>query len=186
MFRLIRIWTTQWCSEHSFFVFNKKYLFWENFWNIEPKLIRIHRVWWWFSLFYILDWKLSFWLNLVERFKVVVRFSWNLVPWAFPVDKIWWRCSLFSFRLFLQLYKKIIWHIHFNWLISQEFTRRDLKPVAFLDASWNSSIANLQLSHILTPVGVISEIKCSVKLPKNFYQWHVLFLNIYSFLPSNP
>ena len=34
--------------------------------------------------------------------------------------------------LFLQmLSKKAIWHFDVIWLVSQQFTRRDLKPVAF-------------------------------------------------------
>ena len=35
--------------------------------------------------------------------------------------------------LFLQiLFRKLIWHFDVIWLIPQQFTRRDLKPVAFL------------------------------------------------------
>ena len=43
---------------------------------------------------------------------------------------------MFSFSvldLFLQvLFEMAISHIDFTWLISQQFTRRDLKPVDFL------------------------------------------------------
>ena len=41
--------------------------------------------------------------------------------------------TFFVLDLFLQvLFKKSIWQFHFTWLISQQFTRRYLKPVAFL------------------------------------------------------
>ena len=39
----------------------------------------------------------------------------------------------FYFWTFLQvLFKKLIWHFDVTWLISQQFTCRDIKPVAFL------------------------------------------------------
>ena len=63
-----------------------------------------------------------------------VSLSWNLVFRLFEIDKSWWRCSFFVCvrQYFSSFFQKIIWHVHVNWLISHQFTCRDLKPVAFL------------------------------------------------------
>ena len=63
-----------------------------------------------------------------------VSLSWNLVFRLFEIDKSWWRCSFFVCvrQYFASFSKKIIWLVHVNWLISHQFTCRDLKPVAFL------------------------------------------------------
>ena len=100
-------------------------------WNIEPRLIRICRIRWWFLWFSFVGWKYPFWANLVQKFQIVSS-GWNLQPRLLQINKIREWCHFFVLDLFLQVFlKKIIWHFHVKWLISQQFTRIDLKSVAF-------------------------------------------------------
>ena len=60
------------------------------------RLIRICRTQWCSSLFSVLDQKYSFWVNLVQKNKIV-RLSWNLIPRLNRICTIQWCCSLFPF-----------------------------------------------------------------------------------------
>ena len=61
-----------------FFVFEWKYSFWANLfqnikivtlcWHLVPRLIRISRIQWCYSLFF--EWKWRFWANLVQDIKL--------------------------------------------------------------------------------------------------------------------
>ena len=61
-----------------------------------PRLILICGIQRWFSFFIFLDQKYAFWVNLIQKFKIV-SLSWNLLPRLFRMCKIQWRCSLFLF-----------------------------------------------------------------------------------------
>ena len=115
---LIRVWTTHsWCSFFS--VFNWKCPFLGNLfhkyqncwsWNIEPRLIRIYRTQWWFSLFFFfLDWKYPFCINLVQKFKIV-SLGWYLSPRLLQIDKKDGDVHFFVLDPCLQVFSKnIIW-----------------------------------------------------------------------------
>ena len=82
-----------------------KIVYWS--WNLEPRLIRICRIRWGFSIFPFPDWKYYFRLNkLVQKFKIVIL-SWNLVPGLLRICKIRWWCSLFLlYPFFCKFYSK--------------------------------------------------------------------------------
>ena len=63
-------------------------------WNLEPRLIRIFRIRWWFSFISFLDRKYLFWENLVTKFKIV-SLSWNLLPRLFRICRTEWWYSVF-------------------------------------------------------------------------------------------
>ena len=44
----------------------------------------------------IFDWKYLFWVNLVQKLKII-SFSWNFVPRLIQICRIPWWCSLFLF-----------------------------------------------------------------------------------------
>ena len=91
----------------TFSGFDRKYPFWLNLvpiftticfsWNLVPRLIRICRTQWWYSIFSVLDRKYPFWLNFVQKIKIVCL-SWNLVSRLSRACKIQWWCSLFLFQ----------------------------------------------------------------------------------------
>ena len=89
-------------------------------WDLEPRIIQICRIWWWILI------------NLFQKFKVLIL-SWNLVPELLGICKVWWWCSFFCFELLSASFiREICWHFDVIWLISQQFTPRDMKPMAFL------------------------------------------------------
>ena len=95
-------------------------------WNLDPRLIWICRF-----FFSFLDWKYSFWVNLVQKFKIV-SLNWNLMPRLFENVNLIVMLTFSVLDLFLQLLsKKSIWYFVVAWSISQQFTRRYLKSVAF-------------------------------------------------------
>ena len=101
--------------------------------KLKFKLIRICRIWWWFSIFPFLDQKYyARLIKLVQKLKIFIL-SWNLVPGLFQYVKFYDDVPFFLFStLFASFIQKICWHFDGIWLNSQQFTRRDLKPVAFL------------------------------------------------------
>ena len=100
-------------------------------WNLKPRII-LCKVWWWFSFLSYLARKYPFWVNLVQKFKIV-SLSWKLVTRLFRNVKFDGDLHLFYFRPFFQvLLKKFIWHFGVTRLISRQFTRRGVKPMAFL------------------------------------------------------
>ena len=44
----------------------------------------------------VLNWKFFFWINLVQKLKVI-SLSWNFVPRLIQICKVQWSCSLFLF-----------------------------------------------------------------------------------------
>ena len=93
-------------------------------WNLEPRLIRICRIRWWLSFYCFLDWKHTFWINLVRKFKHV-SLSWNSTPSLFRIWKVQWWCY------FLELFCKFcsknplkiqIKKIHWRYLINFDVT----------------------------------------------------------------
>ena len=69
---------------------------------------------------------------MFQKFKVLIL-SWNLVPELLGICKVWWWCSFFCFELLSASFlREICWHFDVIWLISQQFTLRDMKPMAFL------------------------------------------------------
>ena len=71
-------------------------------WNYVPRLIRICRIRWRFSLFSFLDWYYS---NLVKKSKIV-SLSLNLIPKLFRICKIRWWCSLCFTPFFVSFFEK--------------------------------------------------------------------------------
>ena len=61
-------------------------------WNLVLRLIRICWIWWWCSLFSVLDCKYPFWTNLVQKIKTICL-KWNLVPNLIGICWIRWECS---------------------------------------------------------------------------------------------
>ena len=79
-----------------------------------------------------LDQKYPFCVNFVQKLKRV-SLRRNLVSRLILICKVLWWCSLFLFYTFFASFvQKSIWHFDVTWSISQQFSRRDLKPVAFL------------------------------------------------------
>ena len=69
---------------------------------------------------------------MVQKFKIFILI-WNLVRGLFRICKIRWWCSLFCFiSFFTSFIQDICWYFDVTWLMSQQFTRRNLSPVAFL------------------------------------------------------
>ena len=68
---LTQIWRIQWwCSLFLINLFRKiKIVCWN--WNLEPRLIRISRIRMLFSFYSLLDWECPFWVNFVQKFKIV-------------------------------------------------------------------------------------------------------------------
>ena len=78
--------------------------------------------------------------------------SWNLVP-DFWIGKIRWWCSLFCFRTFFGSFiQEICWSFDVNWLISQQFTRRNLNPVAFLVLPYKTGLHDFVSSFNFKPL----------------------------------
>ena len=101
--------------------------------KLKFRLIRICRIWWWFSIFPFLDQK--YYVRLIKLVQKVKTFilSWNLVPGLFQYVKFYDDVPFFLFStLFASFIQKICWHFNGIPLNSQQFTRRDLKHVAFL------------------------------------------------------
>ena len=98
-------------------------------WTLEPRLCRIR---WCFSLFYFLDQKYHFWDNLVQKIKIV-SFTWNWISIRICKTR-WW------YSLFFKYCPKSISHFVVTWLICPQFTRWDLKSVAFLDQNGTSYV----------------------------------------------
>ena len=130
---LIRIWIILWWC--SFFLFSTGIIIFSEICakklillfklKFRTRLIWICQCCWWFSFFSFLDWKCHFCVNLVQKCKII-SLSWNLLPRLFQICKSRLWSSLFLFyKFFANLSKN-------SWLICQQFTRRDLKPVAFL------------------------------------------------------
>ena len=115
-------------------------------------------------MFSVLDWKYPFLINLFQKTNFfvetqiynlflflmgntlfaliccknskIVNLTRHFVSRLFWICKMWCCVHFSCFRSFLQvLSKKFIWHIHITRLISQQFTGRDLNPVAFLVVS---------------------------------------------------
>ena len=103
-------------------------------WNLKPRLIGTSGIRRWFLFFIFLFFLLKYYFrdNLVQKFEIV-SLGWNLIPRLLQICKI--RDNVhecFCFRPFLQvLSKKSICHFGVTCWISREFTRRDVKPVAF-------------------------------------------------------
>ena len=137
-----------------------KYPFWANLvqkikivslsWNLVPKLIRIWRILMVVFTFSVFRQKYPFWPNLVQKIKIA-SLSWNLALRLIPVCRIWWWRSFFLFSTGSILFSKFktkkskLFEIFFSsfrleipflgqftWLIYQQFTCRNLRPVAFL------------------------------------------------------
>ena len=133
---------------------------------------------WWFS-FDFLDWKYPFWVNLVQKFKIV-RLSWILVPRPFRI------CSDVLLQV---LFKKSVWHFDVTWLISQEFIRRDLKPVAFFVFIWTIDKLSGELQLIITDYFTITnnDIELTVETKKQaifagaLTQQEGVFLSVFNF-----
>ena len=99
-------------------------------WNLAPRLIRKYRIRWWFSVFTFLDWKHSFGLiwSKNSKFLVSAKF-WYLGHFEYVKFDGDGHFSVLG--LFLQvLSEKPIWHF---WLISQQFTRRDLFTLKMIE-----------------------------------------------------
>ena len=83
-------------------------------------------------------------------------------------------CSFFCFRAFSQVSsKKSIWIFDVNWLISQKFIHKDLKPVAFLVYNLE---ANKNRSEI--PSKVLQSMKCGFPLTDRISTLNENFLNV--------
>ena len=103
-------------------------------WNLEPRLIRICRIRLGFSIFPFLDRKYYFSINYfgpkIPNFDFVMKFG------TLIISNMWNSMVMFTFSVldlfFANFIQKICWHFDVTWLIPQRFTRRDLKPVAFL------------------------------------------------------
>ena len=85
--------------------------------------------------FPVFDWSYFFGANLVLKMTIVCL-SWNFGTYI--NSNMQNSMVLFTFSVFdLQvLFKKSTWHVDVTWKLSQQFIRRDLKPVAFL-LYWN-------------------------------------------------
>ena len=119
-----------------FSVFNPKYLFWGHIcskkikivcWGstLESILIRICRIRWRFSFLSFLDQKYR-WVDLNQKLKIFSLSS-NVLTSMLDVHFFCYRPFFASFFSNISM-----WHFDVTWLISQQFTRRDLKPVASL------------------------------------------------------
>ena len=85
-----------------------------------PRLIRICRIQWCYSLFFTFKWKYPFWANLVQKMKIVTL-SWILVATVIWTCRIqWW----FSFFLFLS------WNALFGQICSKK------SKLSFYAESW--------------------------------------------------
>ena len=59
------------------------------------------------------------------------------------------------------LLKKFIWHFGVTWSISRQFTRRDMKPVAFLNLT--KKMKDLKLTTLIL-VSWLSALACKKKV----------------------
>ena len=85
---------------------------------------------WQFKLKFVpLDWKYTFWPNLVQEIKIV-SLSWNLVTRLIRICRINAPAHLFRFRTasFIQKFHLVLWCY---LIVSHQFTPRGVKPVAF-------------------------------------------------------
>ena len=81
------------------------------------------------STFSIFDQTYPIWVNLVQRIKIV-SLSWNLVRRLIQISKIQWCSSFFCFWS-AWFVEKINFAFWCYLSISQQFTYRELKPVAW-------------------------------------------------------
>ena len=96
---------------------------------------------------------------MVQKFEIFIL-SWNLMPGLLRICKIWWWYLLFFvLDLFCKFYQEIYWHFDVAWLISQQFTRRDLKPVAFLVLPYKAVVHAFFSFFYLTPLVIALFIK---------------------------
>ena len=103
-----------------------KIVYWS--WKLVPRLIWTCRIWWWFSFFSFPYCKHIFWANLFQKkFKLFVEAE-NLSIDYFEYLKF---TVMFTFSVLDLLFARFVQNIHLSWLIAQQFTSRDLKPVAF-------------------------------------------------------
>ena len=65
-------------------------------WNLVPRLVRIPKIQWWYSVFLFSIGSILFWPNLVQNVKIV-SLSWSLVPRLIRIFRIQWWCPLFPF-----------------------------------------------------------------------------------------
>ena len=98
--------------------------------------------------FLFLDWIYSCWVNFAKKFKIG-SLSWNLIPGLFWICKSWWWCSLVLFLFFFWKFDQngdTCYVLRVTWLFSRQFTRGDVKLVAFLVRNKKWKISNKQLS----------------------------------------
>ena len=132
----------------TFSVFDRKYPFWANLvqkfkivclkWNLTPRPSRICQIQRWYSPFYFRR-EILFLGNFdqkFDRFRPEIHFLENLLP-KFKIDCLNWKATF-----------------DVTWLISQQFTRRDFNPVAFLVLikSWKISKPVIIISGIWFPI----------------------------------
>ena len=160
------MWIIQWLC--SFFLFSTgcslfggiflqktKIFCWS--WNLEPRLwILILND---FHIFYFFNSKYPFWVNHVHKFKIVSSEIWYLDYFEYAKFDV--------------------------WLIPREFTRRDMKPVAFLivklnsiliwrfrDFYWWSSLLNKQIDikcpKLIKDNGLLSKLRQFAQLQTFF------------------
>ena len=82
--------------------------------NLKHRLIPIIcGIQWWFWFFHFLNWKYPFWINLVQKFKII-SLSWHLIPRLFWIEcvKSNGDVHLFYFRPFFASFVETI-HLAF-------------------------------------------------------------------------
>ena len=100
---------------------------------MEPRLILIFRIEWWFSFYFFLDWKYPFWVNFLQTIQIV-SLSWNLLPRLFQIFKIRCWCS-FSFWTFFINFNQNINLAFWSYLINLRLFAETWRQWPFLFTS---------------------------------------------------